>query len=260
VIQDPEDLSRRHEQKLEREKARKTKDMDVFKTVEEVLDKRTVMVLYQAINKGPLSRIFGVVKAGKEARIYWAEGKKGEDLAIKIYLTSSMEFKKSMLQYIEGDPRFRVGRDYRQIVYTWAQKEYRNLMEAHAAGVSVPKPLYVQENVVVMEFIGEGGEPAPVIKTLPKDQITAGMYEEVMDAMGKLYRKANLVHGDLSEYNIMLRDGRTVLIDFGQAVTREHPMAEELLKRDVGNVIRFFGKAGIDVPSEEEVLECLRKQ
>ncbi|HRR54258.1 MAG TPA: hypothetical protein P5290_02825, partial [Candidatus Methanomethylicus sp.] len=77
MVQDPEDLSRRHEKNIEREKARRTKDIDVFKTVEEVLDKRTVMVLYHAINKGPLSRIFGVVKAGKEARIYWAEGKKG---------------------------------------------------------------------------------------------------------------------------------------------------------------------------------------
>ncbi len=260
MVQDPEDLSRRHEQKIERARSKRTKDIDVFKTVEEVLDKRTVMVLYQAINNGPLSRIFGTVKAGKEARIYWAEGKGGEELAVKIYLTSSMEFKKSMLQYIEGDPRFKVGKDYRQIVYTWAQKEYRNLMEAHDAGVRVPKPLYVKENVVVMEFIGEGGEPAPVLKTLPKEQITAGIFEEVMDAMGRLYRNANLIHGDLSEYNIMLHNGRTVLIDFGQAVTREHPMAEELLKRDVGNIIRFFGKAGIDVPGEEDVLECLRRR
>lgn len=259
MAQDPEDLSRRHEQKIERAKAKKTKDIDVFKTVEEVMDKRTVMTLYQIINKGLMRRMFGVVKAGKEARIYWAEGEKGEDLAVKIYLTSSMEFKKSMLQYIEGDPRFKVGRDYREIVYTWAQKEYRNLLEAQEAGVRVPKPIYVHENVVIMEFIGEGGVPAPVLKMLPKDQITNEMYEEVVGAMKKMYGKAKLVHGDLSEYNIMVNNGQLVLIDFGQAVMKGHPMTEELLKRDVGNISKFFGKAGIDVQSEEGLLECLRK-
>lgn len=259
MAQDPEDLSRRHEQKIERTKAKKTKDIDVFKTVEEVMDKRTVMTLYQLINKGIMKRMYGVVKAGKEARIYWAEGASGEDLAVKIYLTSSMEFKRSMLQYIEGDPRFKVGRDYREIVYTWAQKEYRNLLEAQEAGVRVPKPLHVHENVVVMEFIGEGGAPAPVLKMLPKDEVNREMYDGVVDSMKKLYGKAKLVHGDLSEYNIMVSGGQLVLIDFGQAVMRGHPMTEELLKRDVGNISKFFGRAGIDVQSEEGLLECLRK-
>jgi RIO kinase 1 len=117
----------------------------------------------------------GVVEAGKESRVYWAKGPEDEDLAVKIFLTSSMEFKKSMLQYIHGDPRFKVGHDYRRLVYTWAQKEFRNLGEAHRAGVRVPNPIHATENIIIMEFIGEDGVPAPILKQLPAEEITLEM-------------------------------------------------------------------------------------
>jgi serine/threonine-protein kinase RIO1 len=57
----------------------------------------------------------------------------------------------------------------------------------------------------------------------------------------------------------MVYDGKAYLIDFGQAVPREHPMSWEFLKRDVVNILRFFKKAGLNVPEEEAVLEWLKK-
>ncbi|MEM3674978.1 MAG: serine protein kinase RIO [Candidatus Methanomethyliaceae archaeon] len=233
------------------------KDKDLFETVEEVFDSRTVMALYSLINKGIIDSMRGVVKAGKESRIYWAKGRNGEDLAIKIFLTSSMEFKKSMLQYIHGDPRFKVGKDYRRIVYTWAQKEYRNLSEAKSAGVLVPNPICAYQNILVMEFIGADGVPAPLLKDLP--ELDESLYQQILVAIKKLYSSAGLVHADLSEYNIMVNEGKAYLIDFGQAVSRDHPMSLEFLRRDVVNILRFFRKAGLNVPEEEAVLEWLKK-
>jgi RIO kinase 1 len=57
----------------------------------------------------------------------------------------------------------------------------------------------------------------------------------------------------------MLYHGRPYLIDFGQAVVKEHPMAEEFLRRDIWNIVKFFKKAGLDVPDVEDVLKWLKR-
>ncbi len=238
---------------------KRVKDSDLLETVEEVFDQKTVMALYQIINKGIIDAMRGVVKAGKESRIYWAKGPAGEDLAVKIFLTSSSEFIKSMPQYIQGDPRFRLGHDHRKIIYTWAQKEFRNLTETRGAGVRVPKPIYVHENIIVMEFLGNGGVPSPILKEVPKEWLTLDLYSDLMGSVSALYRACGLVHADLSEYNIMLHGWKPYIIDFGQAVPKEHPMAEEFLRRDIGNVVKFFRKSGLDVPGVEDVLKWLKR-
>ncbi len=134
-------------------------------TVEEVFDQTTRMKVFDLLNSGILYELNGVVSSGKEARVYWGTNKEGTDLAVKIYLTSSAEFKKGMHKYIEGDPRFKdVKHDTRSLIAVWAQKEFRNLGEAYAAKVRVPKPIAVKSNVVVMEFIGKDGVSAPSLK------------------------------------------------------------------------------------------------
>src|SRR3989304_1848017 len=131
-------------------------------TLEEVFDQSTRMVIYHFLTSGVLDELHGVVNAGKEARVYWGKTKDDKDLAVKIYLTSSAEFKRGMLKYIEGDYRFKgVKRDTRSLISTWAQKEFRNLEQAFRAKVRVPKPVAVMNNVLVMEFIGKGGDNAP---------------------------------------------------------------------------------------------------
>jgi len=215
-----------------------------YQTLEEVFDKATLMVLYQLLNKGVLSHIHGVVRAGKESRVYHAVGPHEESLALKIYLTISSEFRSGMLPYIEGDTRFSaVRRDSQSIVYVWAQKEFKNLEKATLAGVRVPKPITVEKNVLVMEFIGEDGAPAVTLKEEnPRNPVT--MYRLVLAAVRRLY-KAGLVHGDLSEYNILNVKGRPVIIDMSQSVLLDHPRADELLERDLKNLNRFFSKLGV---------------
>jgi len=228
------------------EQTRQERREEQYQTLEEVFDKATLMVLYQLLNKAVLSHMHGVVRAGKEARIYHAVGSQGESLAVKIYLTISSEFRKGMLPYIEGDRRFNViRRDSQNLVYMWAQKEFKNLQKATLAGVRVPKPIAVEKNVLIMEFIGEDGVPAVTLKEeTPRNPVT--MYRSVLTAVRRLY-KAGLVHGDLSEYNIMNVQGHPVLIDMSQSVLLDHPRADELLERDLQNVNRFFSKLGVKV-------------
>jgi len=221
-------------------------------TLEEVFDRATLLVIYQFLNSGVLYEVHGVVNAGKEARVYLGKTKEGKDLAVKIYLTTSAEFRKGMLKYIEGDYRFKgVKRDTRSLIFTWAQKEFRNLEQASRAKVRVPKPVAVRNNVLVMEFIGKDGVSAPSLKEQsPSDPDE--VYSLLLTYLTRLYRKAELVHGDLSEYNIMMWKGKPVIFDVSQAVPTSHPMAEFLLRRDLANVNRFFSRLGVRVISVDE--------
>ncbi|MCX8150237.1 MAG: serine protein kinase RIO [Candidatus Bathyarchaeota archaeon] len=222
-------------------------------TIEEVFDQATLLVLYRFLNSGVINEVNGVVSAGKEARVYWAKNKQGEDLAVKIYLTSSAEFKRGMIKYIEGDQRFKgVKRDTKSLISAWAQKEFKNLEQATSAKVRVPKPIAVESNVLIMEFIGEAGVSAPSLKEQPPENAEK-VYSQLLRYMERLYRKAELVHGDLSEYNLIIWKGKLVMFDMSQSVPISHPLAQFLLNRDITNVNRFFSRLGVKVLSNEEV-------
>ena len=240
------------EKRYETEQLLKKKRSEEYEVLEEVFDKSTLMTIYGLLNKGVIDEIHGVVKAGKEARIYWGKDREGKELAIKIYLTIASEFKKGKLRYIIGDPRFaHVRRETRSIVFAWALKEFKNLKLALKAKVKVPKPFVVKKNVLVMQFIGKNGIPAPNLKELPPKNPEL-IYNELLTYIRRLYQKSKLIHGDISEYNIMVWRGRPVLFDMAQAVLLSHPMATTLLRRDLQNLHRYFKKQGVEVLSTDE--------
>jgi RIO kinase 1 len=218
---------------------------------EEVFDRRTLMTLYDLANKGVYSQLNGVVSSGKEARVYWGVTSEGVDLAVKIYLVASSDFKKRA-QYVVGDPRFvTFRRDSRGMAELWARKEYTNLSQAYEAGVSVPKPGVYQGNILTMQFIGQSGVPAP---KLIETGVTKKDYQSVVRELKNLYSKAEIVHADLSEYNIFKLEKKIFLFDFGSAVSIKHPMAKEFLRRDIHNLNQFFERRGVTTIDEENLL------
>jgi RIO kinase 1 len=242
----------RKEKTYEVEHLMKRKRSEDYKVLEEVFDRPTLMTIYNLMNKGEIDEIHGAIKAGKESKIYWGRNLKGEELAIKIYLTVSSEFRKGMLTYMAGDPRFKnVRKGPRSLIYTWAKKEFRNLREAHKVSVRVPKPFAVQKNVLLMEFIGEDGISAPLLREveLEKPERT---YLKVLLYVKRLHRDAKLVHGDLSEYNIMIWKGEPIIFDVSQAVSLKHPNSDQFLMRDLENLTRCFKRMGVGVLSTEE--------
>lgn len=251
-------MSRRDEKRI--------KDKDLFETVEEVFDSITLHTIYELKNKRVIYRMNGVVSSGKESRVYLAYGWSKEPLALKIYLTSTAVFKKGIYKYIAGDPRFEGLKpgNTRKLIYAWARKEFRNLKRMYEAGVKVPKPIVVYRNVLVMEFKGEEGKRysllSEVYNELGLDELRE-IYSKVVEELEKIVCKAKLVHGDLSEFNIMVTpDLDIVVIDVSQAVDVNHPNAYELLLRDIENIDRFFrGVLPEDPILSEEFLERLKQ-
>lgn len=226
------------------------KDENTRKVRGEVFDEETLLALYRLVHRKKISAIGGSISTGKEANVFIGE-REGAPVAIKIYRIRNANFK-AMAEYILGDPRFAsVRRSRKEIVFTWTKKEFANLRRAREAGVPVPEPYAFERNILIMEFIGEGDVPAPQIRSVGlSDPATA--YRAVVDEIKRLYQEARLVHGDLSEYNILWQD-KPYIIDMGQAVTRDHPNAGTFLIRDIRNVNRFFS-ALCEVEDEEALM------
>jgi RIO kinase 1 len=104
-----------------------------------------------------------------------------------------------------------------------------------------------------MEFIGADGKAAPRLKDADRgseewnEERWTELYLQVVRIVRTLYQRCRLVHGDLSEYNLLYFQGEVYVIDVSQSVECDHPQALEFLKRDLANVNDFFGKHGVPV-------------
>ena len=232
-------LSRLQRRKVERLE----KDSEIYKVMSSVFDSSTLLTLYHLINRSIFDVFYGVVSTGKEANVFCALDKGGNYVAVKIYRIATSDFN-NMRRYLVGDPRFqRVPQERRGVVYTWGAREFRNLQEAHKAGVPVPKPIEHEKNVLVMEFVGEEGIPYPIMKD-EVPQAPRRTFEKLLEATKTLYKEAELIHSDLSEYNVMLTPD-PVIIDLSMGTDIRNPRADELLMRDLSNLVRYFRKIGL---------------
>jgi RIO kinase 1 len=246
---------------------KKVKDEDIIKTVDEVIDSFTNYHLYKLTNKRIIKEIKGSFSSGKESKLFWGKGFNNEDLAIKIFLTSAAEFRKSIKEYIYGDPRFEsIPNKFRSLIYLWAKKEFNNLKRMKKYEINVPEPKGLSGNVLVMEFIGESGYRAPLLNEIYNEldsETLLKIYNEVKENLQKMICNANLVHADLSEYNIMYWKSKVYIIDVSQSVDLNHPNAISFLKRDLKNVYSFFSKL-IEVEEYEElergIMSCLTEK
>ena len=257
-----EDIIRKFEYKINNKLASKSKRKhleDGFKkgkVINEVLDKPTVMTLYKMIKDHIIAYVNGSISAGKESVVFWGVDEQDASIALKIYLVSTSNFKKRE-PYILGDPRFlHVKKGTKNIVYLWAKKEFRNLSQCFAAGIPVPEPLYVTNNVLAMDFLGKNGVPE---KTLLNSEVDGDDYRQAISIIKDLYHKAKLVHADYSEYNIFKTANGLVVFDLGSAVDLRHPNSSEFLKRDIYNINRFFNKRGIPVDDPKILFEDIIK-
>jgi RIO kinase 1 len=225
------------------------KDADQFKVEASVFDDATFAALYKLVQDGAIKAFGGPLSTGKEANVYEALGGDDVEVAVKIYRINASDFR-DMREYLVGDPRFEEVRgDKKAVVLAWVRKEYANLKRAQKAGVRVPDPIAVERNVLVMEYIGtETGRAKRLNEVHVENPETA--FEVVREYMRRLY-DAGLVHGDLSEYNVVFHEGQLVIIDLGQAVTIHHPNSREFLERDCRNVANFFARQGVDVTGED---------
>lgn len=244
--------SKRHRQEREERvlKERRKTDQGIF-------DTKTMVYLSKFFNKRVITTLGTPIARGKEADIYLAEAGEADVVSgqkyviMKFFRIEASAFIK-MMKYIKGDPRFdrQVGKSRESIIKTWCKKEFGNLMVAKEAGVHAPTPYIFNGSILAMQFLGDSDTIAPSLNDVRIEE-PERILDEIIDGIRKLYR-ANLVHADVSEFNILMYNGIPYMIDFGQAVSTRHPNAKEFLKRDVENILTYFRKRyGIKRGAEE---------
>jgi RIO kinase 1 len=222
-----------------------------------VIDAPTRINLFKMLNAGVLEEINGVISTGKESHVYHAIGghteavetvKAGEEYAVKIFNMDMHQRFKDRTKYVDGEFRYRhvPTQNSRKAIKVWAEKELRNLKRLYAGGISCPRPVLLRNNVLIMQFIGKNGIPAPRLKDAKlSDKKVHEMYLQCVLSMRRMYQECRLVHADLSEYNILYYRGRLWFIDVSQTLECDHENALEFLRRDCDVITKFFSRRGV---------------
>jgi RIO kinase 2 len=190
------------------------------------------LALNTLVKRGTLHALGQPIGVGKESDVYEGLDPQGERVAVKFYRF--------------GRISFRQVRRSRKLQHGWmpwllkskaaAEREIWALRLTYQHGVPVPKPIDQSRHVVVIGLIV--GAPLAVYSSIPEPK---RVLDEVLDAMGKAYQKAGIINADLSEYNVLIKpDGHVQIIDWPQAITKDHPNADALLERDVKNLLSYF--------------------
>jgi RIO kinase 1 len=211
---------------------------------------------------GYISAVLGKIKEGKEAEVYLCEAgqRTGETyLAAKVHRAVAHRRFRDDGIYREGrviqsrtvakaiEKRSRFGQE--MMGATWLMDEYHALRDMESAGVPVPRVWAHTDHALLLTFLGsEDGEAAPPLYTLrpSKDEAWA-LWRELERAVATALG-ANLVHADLSPYNVLVVGTRPYIIDWPQAVDPRHNHnARWLLERDVTNLCQYFHRYGVGV-------------
>jgi RIO kinase 1 len=210
------------------------------------------------------------IRAGKEATVYACTGHPNTGRAViaaKLYRERSLRGARNAGEYQDGRAMldkdgnaagfhshrhdWRGAREPKAEVTqtSWLMHEFTLLQAMHARGGDVPEPIEHAEHALLMEFIGDGTDAAPMLNDVELEAGEANQLFERVVFNIELLLQLGWVHGDLSGYNILYNQGRVVLIDFPQVVdSRNNPKARALFDRDVKRVAQCFarGEGSID--------------
>ena len=214
-----------------------------------------------------ITDVVSVVSSGKEATVYCCAAHPAtgyEWLAAKVYRPRMFRSLRNDAVYREGRAHYdETGKEMNRTRYrrsatksdrgratqvtSWIAYEYQTQRLLYDAGADVPRPLAQTGNAVLMEYVGDVGEPAPLLRNVDLGREEAQMLFERVLRNVELFLACDRIHGDLSAYNILYwRDGATI-IDFAQAVDpRYSQMVYTLLARDVQRVCEHFAGYGIE--------------
>jgi RIO kinase 2 len=202
------------------------------------------LVINAFVKSGVISSFGQTIGVGKEADVYTALTPEGGTVAVKFHRLGRISFRQT-----------RRKRGYIKEHSSWlfqshlaAEKEFQALQLVYKNKVSVPKPLNYNRHAIAMSII-EGGELSKWRKIANPKRVL----KDILRNIRKAYLKAHVIHGDLSEYNIILQpDMHVLIIDWPQYVSADHLNAVELLQRDIQNVLTFFNRR-FDVEADAQL-------
>jgi RIO kinase 1 len=218
------------------------------------------------VEAGLVDAVMRQLMSGKEAMIYVVRCG-GDVRCAKVYKEANLRSFRQSVDYTEGrkvknsrraramEKGSRYGRKAKE--EAWQSTEVDALYRLAAAGVRVPRPYNFIDGVLLMELVTDGeGHPAPRLNDVVLTE------EQARGAHGTLIREvvrmlcAGIVHGDLSEYNVLLGSEGPVIIDLPQAVDAAgNAHASTMLGRDVGNLTRYFGRFAPELLATEYAKE-----
>jgi RIO kinase 1 len=209
--------------------------------------------LSSLVDEGIIEEVLRPLMSGKEAQIYLVVAD-GKQCVAKIYKEAQNRTFKHRADYTEGR-KVRNSRDQRAIdkrskhgrgqdEAAWRSTEVDMIYRLQAAGVRVPAPYHFIDGVLVMELVtGDNGEPAPRLGEVDFSPEQATLVHERLLREVVRMLCAGVVHGDLSDFNVLMGTDGPVIIDLPQAVDpSKNQNARKLLLRDVDNLQRFLGK------------------
>ncbi|MEM2342238.1 MAG: serine/threonine-protein kinase RIO2 [Candidatus Bathyarchaeia archaeon] len=192
------------------------------------------LALNALVKAGILESLGKPLGVGKESDVYDAITCSGERVAVKFHRLGRISFRQT--RRLRG---YLLDRRHASWLYQSrlaAEREIEALKLVYPCGISAPKPVGYNRHVVVMGIIE--GECLFRFTEIPDPK---AILDEILENIRRAYIKAGVIHGDLSEFNVVLTpDWHILIIDWPQYVRKEHPNADALLKRDVWNILRFF--------------------
>ena len=216
-----------------------------------------------------ITDVLAQVKGGKEATVYRCEAHPGTGvslLAAKVYRPRQFRNLRNDKMYREGrviltaDGRPVKKTDHRlvraigkktefgvQAEHTsWLMYEYTTLQRLHRAGAAVPEPVATSENALLMGYIGDERMAAPTLNEVKLERVEAAeLFQETLRNID-LMLQHNMIHGDLSAYNILYWEGEITLIDFPQVTnSQNNQQARFILQRDVTRICEYFAQQGV---------------
>ncbi|CAG9828113.1 unnamed protein product [Diabrotica balteata] len=212
-------------------------------------EKSTYRTLYTMRETQVLNSINGIISIGREAIILHGNSyPSSKECAIKVYKPFLSDFK-GCDKFQKYDHRFMNRRKEKvstETISLCVQKEKNNLLRMHEAGIPCPKVVALNKHILVMEFIGENQICALTLKyaTLTDDD-WINAYQQVVESMKNLYNKANLIHTDLTDDNILWHQNKCYFIDVSESVESGHEEAFVCLYRDCTNITMLFSVKNI---------------
>lgn len=214
---------------------------------------KTPKRLQALVDEGMIDEVLSQLMSGKEATVYVVRC--GDQIrCAKMYKEAGQRSFKQAAAYQEGrtvknsrqaramQKGSKYGRKMQEEV--WQNAEVDALYKLAAAGVRVPKPHICFEGVLLMDLVStEDGQVAPRLNDVNLSHAQALVYHEELIQQVVLMLCAGIVHGDLSEFNILLNEQGPVIIDLPQAVNAAGNMgAAAMLYRDVDNLKNYFSQ------------------
>jgi RIO kinase 1 len=218
-----------------------------------------------------ISDVLRVVKSGKEASVYCCVGGDAtgrEYVAAKVYrprmfrsLQHDVLYRESRAQRdsegraVRNDRRWRAhqrsSRGQQERVAAWISAEFLTQRRLYEAGADVPQPFAQIGNALLMDYIGDGEQAAPLLREVRLERAEAqALFEQVLRNI-EAFLGCDCIHGDLSAYNILYQPGTITIIDFAQAVDPRYNLeVYPLLLRDIERVCRYFARYGVEAEAD----------